>query len=165
MRRAELHPFVCDLKYGKAKESLPLDFERFLSRHSGCPPKSSFALPLDVLRFLHSRDQGGCTQVHALDCAHLGLLGLFSCGCPLRRRMLRSSFNDLGRRFHLNPCDSFDIKAWVKSCAKEQQQRRVPIKQAKPTFSTHWLIVSEISYRLSSTQGWALLSGQVPPAP
>ena len=152
--------------YGKAKESFRLDFEAFLSFRSVCPPKTvtssslSTAAPLDVLRFLHSRDKGGRTQVHALGCVHLGLSGFFDCGCPRRLAagtvdsyvgMLRSIFNDSGRRFHMNPCDSHDVKAWVKSCAKEQQQRRVPIKQAKPTFSTHLrLLVAEISFRLAS---------------
>ena len=65
--------------------------------------------------------------------------------------MLGSIFNDSGRQFHLNPCDLQDVKAWVNSCAKEQQQRRVLIKQAKPTFSTHLrLLVAEINYHLAS---------------
>ena len=76
-RRAELHLHVCDSKYGKAKESFRLDFKTFLSFRSVCPPKTvtssllSTASPLDVLHFLHFRDKGGCTQVHALSCVHL----------------------------------------------------------------------------------------------
>ena len=65
--------------------------------------------------------------------------------------MLRAIFNDNGRRFHHNPCDSVDVKNWVKACAREQQKHRVPVKQAKPTFSTHLrLLVKEIMYRLAS---------------
>ena len=156
---------MADTKYGKAKESFRLDFEKFLSVRSVCPPKSvtssslSSASSLDVIRFLHTRDKGGRTQVHAIGCAHLGLSGFHDCGCPRRLAagtvdsyvgMLRAIFNDSGRRFHLNPCDSHDVKAWVKSYAREQQRSRVPIKQAKPSFSTHLrLLVAEIDKRFA----------------
>ena len=115
---------------------------------------------MDVLRFLHHRDKGGRTQVHDCACVNFGRSGLFGCGCPRHFAaatvdsyvgQLRAVFNDLGRRFHHNPCDSPDVKGWVKACAKEQQSHRVPIKQAKPTFSTHLrLLVKEIMFRLAS---------------
>lgn len=63
---------------------------------------------------------------------------------------LRAVFNSIGRRNHENPCDSEDIKGWVKACAREQQRRRVPVKQARPVFSTHLrLLVKEIMFRLA----------------
>ena len=118
------------------------------------------ASALDVLRFLHFRSKKGRTQVHVFACPNFGQFGLHECGCPRMFAaatvdsyvgMLRALFNDLGRRFHHNPCDSVDVKSWVKACAKEQQRHRVPIKQARPTFSTHLrLLVKEIMFRIAS---------------
>ena len=43
------------------------------------------------------------------------------------------------------------MKQWVAACAKEQQRHRVPIKQARPAFSTHLrLLMKEIDFRLST---------------
>ena len=122
-----------------------------MKRSSSLPPLKTAAClaeasPLDVVRFLHFRDRGGRTQVHAFSCAHFGASGIFTCGCPLHFAygtvdsyvgMLRAIFRDMGRVGHANPCDSCDVKSWVKACEKEQQRHRVPINQAKPTFSTH----------------------------
>ena len=64
--------------------------------------------------------------------------------------MLRAVFNAVGRRDAANPCDSQDVKNWVKACAKEQQRHRVPVRQARPLFSTHLrLLVKEIELRLA----------------
>ena len=120
----------------------------------------STASSTDVLRFLHFRDKGGRTQVHEFACPHFGLPGQFRCVCPRHFAagtvdsyvgMLQAVFNDIGRREHLNPCASADVRNWVKACAREQQRHRVPVKQANPTFSTHLrLLVVEIKLRLSA---------------
>ena len=133
---------------------------------SVCPLRSatssslSIASPLDVLRFLHFRSLKGRTQVHVFACPHFGMSGLHDCGCPCMFAaatvdcyvgMLRSIFNNAGRRLVDNPCDSSDVKGWVKACALEQQRHRVPVKQALPTFTTHLrLLVKEIMFRLAS---------------
>ena len=114
---------------------------------------------MDVVRFLFHRDKGGRTTVHALACPHLGQPGLFDCGCPRRFAagtvdsyvgMLRAVFNSIGRRGATNPCDTEDVKGWVRACALEQQRHRVPVRQAKPVFSTHLrLLVREIELRLA----------------
>ena len=147
-----MHQFVHETKYAKTKLRLRRDFEQFLAKRStSLPPLKTAscladASPLDVVRFLHFRDRGGRTQVHAFDCAHFGASGVFPCGCPLHFAygtvdsyigMLRAIFRDMGRLGPSNPCDSCDVKSWLKACEKEQQRHRVPITQAKPTFSTH----------------------------
>ena len=140
-----------------------IDFEAFLAaRSSGPPPLATSssllaATPTDVIRFLHYRDQGGRTQVHAFDCLHFGLLGSFDCGCPKHFAaktidsyvgQLRAVFNAVGRRGFQNPCDSVDVRGWVKACAKEQARHRVPVRQATPIFSSQLqLLVKEIDLR------------------
>ena len=157
---------MCDTPYSKHKENLRADFEKFLAvRSSWAPPNAtapsmSLASPMDVLRFLHFRSKNGRTQVHVFACPQFGKSGLHDCGCPRLFAaatvdsyvgMLRALFNDLGRRFHMNPCDSSEVKTWVKGCAKEQQRHRVPVKQARPVFSTHLrLLVKEIMFRVAS---------------
>ena len=114
---------------------------------------------MDVVRFLCLRDGAGRTQVHAVSCPHFGLAGRFACGCPCRLAagtvdsyvgMLRAVFNAVGRRDAANPCDSLEVKDWVRACSKEQQRHRVPVKQARPVFSPHLrLLVKEIELRLA----------------
>ena len=97
--------------------------------------------------------------MHALHCVHLGAPGLFDCGCPRHFAagtvdsyvgQLRAVFNAIGRVGAANPCASEDVKSWVRACALEQRRHRVPVKQAKPTFSTHLrLLVKEIMLRLA----------------
>lgn len=153
-------------KYGKQKESLRADFEKFLAVRFVCPssgataPSMDTASPMDVLRFLHHRSKAGRTQVHKFVCPYFGKSGAFDCGCPVRFAagtvdsyigMLRALFNDLGRRFHNNPCDSSEVKNWLKACAKEQQQHRVPVKQATPIFSPQLrALVAEILQRIAN---------------
>ena len=164
-RQAQLRPYVHETPYARAKDRLRADFEKFLAVRSVCPPPANTAASLfeasslDVIRFLHHRDGNGRTQVHAFSCPHMGLLGLFDCGCPRHFAagtvdsyvgQLRAVFNALGRRDKDNPCDTEEVKGWVKASAKEQQRHRVPVKQARPTFSTHLrLLVKEIMYRLA----------------
>ena len=127
-RRASLRPYVCDSPYNKQKDNLRLDFEKFLSARSVCPPpcatapSMATASPLDVLRFLHFRSKNGRTQVHVFACSAFGRSGLHECGCPRMFAaatvdsyvgMLRALFNDIGRRLHHNPCDLVDVKSWV----------------------------------------------------
>ena len=91
---------------------------------------------------------------------NLSKSGVFACACPqhfaaatvdIYVGRLRAVFNNLGRRFLHSPCDSADVKGWVEGYAKERRRRRVPVAQAKPTFSTHLrLLVKEIMYRLAS---------------
>ena len=114
---------------------------------------------MDVVRFLFHRERAGRTTVHALSCPHIGKQGSFPCECPRRLAagtvdsyvgMLRASFNSVGRRGFSNPCDSEEVKGWVKASFLEQQRHRVPVKQARPVFSTHLrLLVREIEFRLS----------------
>ena len=161
-RRAQLNKFVLDTRYANQKDRLRQRFEAFLSTRSACPPPLATApslltaTPVDVVRFLHNQDQNGRTQVHVFDCAHFGLSGLFDCGCPRHFAagtvdsyvgQLRAVFNSVGRHGRSNPCDSDDVKNWVKACAKEQQRHRVPVKQAKPTFSIQLrLLIQKIDY-------------------
>ena len=161
-RHAALRSYVCGSKYAKQVDSLRIDFEKFLAVRSVCPLRSatssslSIASPLDVLRFLHFRSLKGRTQVHVFACPHFGMSGLHDCGCPCMFAaatvdsyvgMLRSIFNNAGRRLVDNPCDSSDVKEWVKACALEQQRHHVPVKQALPTFTTHLrLLVKEIMF-------------------
>ena len=71
---------------------------------------------------------------------------------------LRACFNRVGRvdkyspdNPRANPCDSRVVKDWIRACEKEQRRHRVPINQARPTFSLHMrLLVKEIDYRLAS---------------
>ena len=164
-RLAEMRKYTCGTKYASQKDRLRADFELFLRVRSDCPsplataPSLLSASPLDVVRFLFHRERNGRTTVHALPCPHLGRSGVFDCACPRRLAagtvdsyvgMLRAVFNAAGRRGHLNPCDSEDVKGWVKASALEQQRHRVPVKQARPVFSTHLrLLVKEIMFRLA----------------
>ena len=103
--------------------------------------------------------RGGHTTVHELACPHLGRPGLFDCGCPRRLAagtvdsyvgMLCAIFNSLGRLDSLNPCNTDNVKGWVRVCALEQQRHRVPVKQARPVFSMRLrLLVRKIKFRLS----------------
>ena len=145
------------------------DFEQFLGDHASLPPPFNTAptileaTPQDVLRFLHKRDRAGRTQVHKPDCEHMGASGLHNCGCPKHLAFgtldsyigqLRAIFNAVGRLGRLNPCDSADVKDWLRANKLEQQRHRVPVKQAKPTFSTHIrLLVKEIMLQLASLPG------------
>ena len=123
-------------------------------------PSLELASPSDVVRFLCFRDQAGRTQVHAHACAFFGMSGLRECGCPRHLAagtvdsyigMLRAVFNDLGRRGAANPCDSRVVKDWLKACRMEQLRHHVPVKQARPVFSTHLrLLVREIDFRLAT---------------
>ena len=162
-RQLELNKYVRDTKYETQKQRLRVDFEAFLaSRSAGPSPHTTSsslhdATPTDVVRFLHFRDKGGRTQVHSFDCPHFGLQGLFDCSCPKHFAaktidsyvgQLRAVFNNVGRRGFANPCDSVDVKGWVKACAKEQARHRVPVKQATPIFSPQLqLLVKEIDLR------------------
>ena len=164
-RQAELDSFVRGTKYVVQKRRLRLDFEKFLSVRSVCPPPlataPSFAAarPIDIVRFMHHRDQAGRTHVHKFDCPNFGKSGLWGCGCPRHFAagtvasyvgQLRAEFRDLGLQEHLNPCNSPTVKEWVAACAKEQQRHRVPIKQAKPIFSPHLrLLVTEIKLQIA----------------
>ena len=143
-----------------------MDFEDFLVSRAApgvawpTAPSLLLASAQDVVRFLCLRDGAGRTQVHKTSCPHFGLSGRFGCGCPCHLAagtvdsyvgMLRAIFNAVGRRDASNPCDSVEVKDWVKACAKEQQRHRVPVKQARPVFSPHLrLLVKEIELRLAS---------------
>ena len=154
-----------DTRYASQKDKLRQDFETFLAKRAAvsspaaAAPSLLLASPMDVVRFLFHREKGGRTTVHALSCPHLGASGVFACGCPRRLAagtvdsyvgMLRAIFNAVGRHGHANPCDSEEVKGWVKASLLEQQRHRVPVKQARPVFSTHLrLLAREIEFRLS----------------
>ena len=166
-RHAQLRQYVQGTRYASQKDRLRVDFEAFLAARADCPPgrlatssSLEMASSMDVIRFLHHRDKGGRTQVHAMECSFFGQSGLHGCGCPRHFAagtvdsyvgMLRAVFNSIGRYGKSNPCDSDDVKGWVKACALEQQRHRVPVKQARPTFSTHLrLLVKEIMLQLTN---------------
>ena len=167
MRHAQLRQYTQGTRYATQKDRLRCDFEKFLADRSDCPPgrlatasSLEVASAMDVIRFLHHRDKGGRTQVHVMECVNFGKSGLHDCGCPRHFAagtvdsyvgMLRAIFNSIGRFGKSNPCDSDDVKSWVKACALEQQRHRVPVKQARPTFSTHLrLLVKEIMLQLAN---------------
>ena len=164
-RYSALRQYVAGSSYGRQKESFKMDFVRFLEERSSGPSAAATAssletaTPTDVIRFLFYRDQRGRTTIHAFDCPNIGKPGLFDCACPVRLAagtvdsyigMLRAIFNANGRRGADNPCDSAEVKGWLKACELEQRRHRVPVKQAQPVFSTHLrLVVSEIQLRLA----------------
>ena len=165
-RRAQLRKYVHDTHYAIGKDRMRADLEKFLHDHSSLPPplttspSISEATPQDVLRFLHKRDKAGRTQVHVPECGHMGAPGLHGCGCPKHLAFgtldsyigqIRAIFNAAGRLGRQNPCDSADVKDWLRANKLEQQRHRVPVKQAKPTFSTHIrLLVKEIMLQLAN---------------
>ena len=137
-----------------------------LHDHSSLPaplaasPTILEATPQDVLRFLHKRVKAGRTQVHAPECGHMGASGLYDCGCPKHLAFwaldsyfgqIRAIFNAAGRLGRHNPCDSVDVKDWLRANKLEQQRHRVPVMQAWPAFSTHIrLLVKEIMLQLAN---------------
>ena len=144
-QHAQLRKYVHDTNYAVNKDRMRVDLEQFLYDHSSLPPPLTTlptileATPQDVLRFLHKRDKAGRTQVHAPECDHMGAPGLHSCGCPRHLAFgtldsyigqIRAIFNAAGRLGRLNPCDSADVKDWLRANKLEQQRHRVPIKQA-----------------------------------
>lgn len=78
-----LDSLVGDTNYGKRKSALEREFEKFFSEN--CPVRNiRTATPLDVKRFLVTKDSKGKTQVHVISCEFLGKVGICSCNCPLR---------------------------------------------------------------------------------
>ena len=165
-RHAELRKYVAETPYVEKKDRLCSSLEDFLRARAvpgaswATAPSLELATPNDVVRFLCSRDSAGRTQVHGLSCANFGLGGVKDCGCPRHLAagtvdsyigMLRAGFNDLGRRGAANPCDSRVVKDWLSAYRKEQLRHHVPVKQARPVFSTHIrLLVKEIDFRLAT---------------
>lgn len=175
---------MCDTKYAVARDRLRRDFESFLFSRSSYPPplntSSSLdsAVPRDVVRFLFDRDSRGRTVVHHFSCSSFGLSSAL-CDCPRHLAsgtvdsyigMLRAIFNHAGRVDKYspgnprgNPCDSHDVKDWLRANEKEQRRHRVPIKQANPTFSPHLrLLVKEIDLRLSRLPSLSLFPERFP---
>ena len=164
-RFAELRKYTDESQYNRQKDRFCISFQDFLaSRCSGgsesaTAPTLHTATPLDVIRFLFYREKGGRTTVHKMSCPNMGLPGPSDCDCPRRLAaktvdsyvgMLQASFNSIGRRGSDNPCMSDMVKGWVKACRLEQERHRVPVRQARPIFSSDLrLLVREIQYRLS----------------
>ena len=164
-RHAELRKYTEESQYNRQKSRFWACFEEFLTlrcssgSQSATAPTLHTATPMDVIRFLFYREKGGRTTVHELSCPNLGASGPTDCSCPRRLAaktvdsyvgMLQASFNSIGRRGSDNPCLSDDVKGWVKACRLEQERHRVPVRQARPVFSSDLrLLVCEIQFRLS----------------
>lgn len=164
-RRFELLSSARGTPYEKQKTKLVVDFVSFLETHSSAEisirtarsPVS--ATPEDVIKFLFSRDSKGRTQVHVSGCAHIGLPGFHSCGCPVRLAAgtinqnigkLRAFFRDIGRSRPYapgdplgNPCASPAVLQWDKASAAEQRRARITPHQAPPIFSEHLRFIVE----------------------
>ena len=158
-RRMELFELQSCSAYEKQKSRLAVDFCAFLESHSedsegARTARSPFvASPEDVIMFLFSRDSNGRTTVHRSSCEFLGLHGPRPCACPTRLAAgtldsmvgkLQAFFNSIGRQGPYssvgpsgNPCQSQEVKLWLKSSVKEQRRARVTPHQSAPFFSEH----------------------------
>ena len=156
-RRDDLLRSTKGTAYETQKSRLVIDFVAFLESNASLPlldrtaSSALLASPEDVVKFLFHRDARGKTQVHRLECEHLGLAGRFSCGCPLRLAAgtidsivgkLRAFFNNLGRPNAYvpgdpssNPCASPLVLDWLKASFAEQRRARITPHQAPPIFS------------------------------
>ena len=82
-RLAQLDGLLSNFAYEQQKSLLEKSFQLFLM--SSSPAKDVLsATPLDVRRFLVSKDRGGKTQIHSASCENLGRLGKQHCSCPVR---------------------------------------------------------------------------------
>ena len=134
-RLAELRHRTLSTAYEKQKWSLETELKDFLA--SLPAPKTLFtATPLDICRFLVSKDKGGKTQVHLSSCPHLGLHGVKSCACAVRLSYksvdsfigkLRAIFKSAGRDGNWdvvlglgNPAASLEVQRYHKAFTSEK---------------------------------------------
>jgi hypothetical protein len=161
-----------DTPYEKQKADLIRDFESFLSLHHHGPLETSSKLacatPQDVTKFLVKRDKNGRTQVHKDGCEFLEQHGSRPCPCPKRLASgtidtmigkLRAFFNRIGRGepWRLgnpcaNPCDSPDVKLFLRGSQKEQRIAHVTSRQS-PIFCGVVRQISEFYIELGIREG------------
>lgn len=105
------------------------------------------ATPSDVRVFFIEKDLKGKTQVHVVDCPHLGDLGIFDCGCPCRLSwstvqsyigQMKTIFESEGRgKFGDeelqtgNPASSKILQLYLTAVKLEQAKSHTTQKQAK----------------------------------
>ena len=170
---ASLMPLVHESNYEKQKSALVLDFEKFLASNVGSgfrvtSTDPSMCVPDDIVKFLADRDMKGRTQSHAIGCSHLGKKGVFDCKCIVTLSAgtidsyigkLRAYFNSIGRNDAWrpnykwgNPCDSLNVKQYLKAMGLEQRAAHVSPSQAPPLFSDKLrLLVTEIKRQIRKT--------------
>lgn len=101
-------------------------------------------------RFLVFTDKDGKNQAHRNRCGHVGQMGKYECGCPVRLSYktldsyigkLRAIFHSLGRdgvwdkRLGLsNPTADKSVKDLLRLATAEQLQARLTPKQATPFY-------------------------------
>jgi integrase len=153
------------LAYVKRKQSLKTELESFLKGTS--KRGITTASPEDIKRFLVWKDRNGKTQVHVIDCAFLGKIGIHGCDCPKRLAAgtvqsltgkLKTIFNPfrgtVWNEIHKtgNPVVSTTVREYVKAIVKEQARSRVQVKQATPLFTDKLLqVVSFIDGKIETT--------------
>ncbi len=172
-RLAELRNKTLSTAYEKQKLSLETELKDFLA--SLPAPKTLFtATPLDICRFLVSKDTGGKTQVHLSSCPHLGLHGVKSCACPVRLSYksvdsfigkLRAIFKSAGRDGNWdvalglgNPAASLEVQRYLKAFTSEQLQAAITPQQATPLFVHQLLLLSRHIHRQMTTPGVSALA-------
>lgn len=148
-RLSYLDSLIDNSAYSRKKSALQKEFEKFLLT-LGTLKTIFTATPNDVRSFLVEKDKKGRTQVHVIECEHLGKLGIFPCSCPCRLSagtvqsvigQLNSIFQNLGRgnSWHEesrsgNPSASGEVHKYLKAVRLEQSKSHVSSKQAKPLF-------------------------------
>ena len=141
--RRETRPFARKLSATEAELSM------FLERLP-VPVSLATCTPKDVLRFLAWKDTSGSgkTQVHDLECEHLGRDGIFACDCQCRLSAgyvknilvrLKMVFKTVGRgdtwdgpENSGNPACAQEVKDFLAAVKDEQCQSHVAPKQATP---------------------------------
>jgi integrase len=120
--------------------------------------------PEDVCKFLVDRDARGRTQSHNRGCEFLGSRGVKGCGCIVTLAegtvdsfvgQLRAFFNSIGKNAAWrpkykwsNPCDSLEVKKYLKALGLEQREAHVSPTQAPPLFSDKIrVLITEIDRR------------------
>ena len=135
-------------KYQQKKSALAKELESFLNINFKRDLAS--ATPSDVRVFFIGKDLKGKTQVHVVDCPHLGDLGIFDCGCPCRLSwstvqsyigQMKTIFESEGRGKFWdeelqtgNPASSKILQLYLTAVKLEQAKSHITQKQAKPLF-------------------------------
>jgi hypothetical protein len=156
--------------YASQKSALVIDLGEFLKKNfrSGLRVSSKeleTATPDDLVRFLVDRDSKGRTQAHKRGCTFLGSRGVKDCGCIVTLAegtvdsyvgKLRAFFNSLGKHDAWrpgykwgNPCNSGEVKKYLKALGLEQREAHVSPLQAPPLFSDKIrVLIAEIDRRI-----------------
>ena len=135
-------------KTSQAHAKVHRDFLAYLES-DGARPSLFASTPLDVIRFLMSKDAGGTTRVHAKDCPFWNFSGTLAkvlCQCPKRAAAsavnttygyLRAIFNHAGLAVQWNPiactgnpATARQVEAFVELVGREQLASGVVKRQA-----------------------------------